>query len=252
MKKKHIILGVAAVAVGLVLLALLLIFMAKPAQENVAFDSSNSSYDHVQIVISQKGQNVSPVPGDEMEDTDLDIYNDNVSFGEDDSNQQEYDIEDTVTVIKDGTTYHEKSDALENYFYLRDGTEYLLSFVRDYGTEDRGEWVEQPLADTYEVKWFDFAALDAIDLEQMDKDGNRFSAKSEYLDELLALLLSLGKTVRSDYRADRITFVLDGSKIAELHIEFAYKDNLYMQYDYIFTYEDTNITLPNAAEASNG
>ncbi len=241
MKKKIFIL--AAIVLAAAVLGVGIYLLLDQMAVNKAFSSKNSGYHYAQITISQKGKDYTPTTDTTEDDQQdgVDHYNEDVSL--EGSGESYYDMETQTTLEKAGDVYCETLGQSKTYYYTRDGQRYLCYYAQELG-KDGGTWTERSLEDTYAEMGFDFACLDQIDLKKLDRDGSSFTAQAEYRDALLQLLLGFDSSLQKDYRADDIRFRLEGSQIASIRIEFAYKANLYMYYEYTFAYEKQEIALP--------
>ncbi len=238
MKKRILI--IAAAALALAAAVFVAVGIITQHQRKQAFRSSNEKYRHVQIEITQKGKNYSPAIMD-----DLEYENDEISFEDGSGNTTEYDLEKTVQLVKAENVYLEETQGRKTYFYRQGDKEYVLTDISSAAEEDgEGVWEAIPAEEVQVVKSFDFSVLDQLDLGQMDRKGSRFTVQEAYLNDALFLLLNVSDSLQKDYRCDRMEFVLKGGTLSRIHVEFAYLADLYMEYDYSFSYADREITMP--------
>ncbi len=238
MKKRFFM--IATVVFALTAAVLLMVKIITQHQTEQAFTGNNKQYDRVQIEITQRGKNYSPMLMD-----DLKYYNDEISFEESTEQTAEYDVEKTVCIVKAEDVYMEESQGEKTYFYLDGDREYILSYIPLVPEMNgQGVWEAVPAEEVQLVKSFDFAVLDRLDRNKMDQKGSRFTVQGGYLNEALFLLLNVSDSLQKDYRCDRLEFVLKGSRLAGISVEFAYMGDLYMEYNYSFSYENTEIILP--------
>lgn len=147
----------------------------------------------------------------------------------------------TMTVA-DGITYNE-SDYGKSYFVTEDKKDYVISFVDDdmWDDSDSGHWEKYAVEEANLNKLFDFSAITGLTKEDFEKTDDAYTLKKEENEKLCEILQA---TSSKKYICDYLKFYFEGGKLSQIRLGCYYGENMYLAYEYHFTYDDYSLELP--------
>jgi len=192
-------------------------FTQKKNLEN-AFDTSR--YEEFRVVMSQRITDISE---------------------KEDENSETRSLDDAYILEKQGKLYYEKGFNGENYYYSRDGQNYISYFDDNYGRGD-GNWTEM-VNDGSFSPMFDISLLDKIDLKSLERKGKYYIPINATDDVFFTLWKILRK---DDYSDISIKFSIEDSKIKEITADYIFGGKQKFTDIYTFSYDGIKIEVPSA------
>ncbi len=228
--RKKILTG-GLIGIGILILAVVLILqIVKLVKEkNIEEALMSSSYDCVQIELTQEMQEIISSGEAELQD-------------ETGSSQASEPYSSRSIIKKDGDIIYEETPVGNAYYYIRDDIEYALVQEATYGPENaEGLWVETP-AEQYALTQFEFRALDKLSREDLiEKNGNFLLSEDKAED----FYFQFFKVSNTDYHKElTVEFTFSHGKIASIVARYLYHDQIYETDTCIFSYEKEKLVIP--------
>lgn len=147
----------------------------------------------------------------------------------------------TMTVA-DGITYND-TDFGKAYFVTEDKVDYVISYVDDdlWDDSDLGHWEKFTSEEVSVDRLFDFKTIIGLTKKDFEKQGDAYILK---IDENRKLCEILQTTQNEKYISDYLKFYFEDGRLSSIRMGCYYGDNMYVAYEYHFTYGDYSLELP--------
>jgi len=190
-------------------------------KKNLEKAFNSSQYEEFRVVMSQEITDVSEKEDEKSETRSLD---------------------DAYILEKRGKIYYEEGFNGKNYYYSRNGQNYISYFDDNYGRGD-GNWTEM-VNDGSFSPMFDISLLDKIDLTSLERKGKYYVPISTTANDVF---FTLWKILRKDDYSDvSIKFSIEDSKIKEITADYIFGGKQKFKDIYTFSYDGIKIEVPLA------
>lgn len=210
---------------------------------------SPGTYDNVQVVISQEMASLTATTAvAEVESEEYDGYTivdgsvvENSYTAETTAAEEETVI---TTLQKQGDVIYEDGISGEQYFYSRDGAEYVLYLDTYYGLWDPGKWTEVAAENFNVAPSFDFDALGTLSAADFVRQGAYYVPRSERLEAVFFALLSA--TMTEKYSNYAVKLWAEDDRLTKIAATYVWDGEYRITQTYAFTYGGVSLTVPGA------